>query len=66
MTGVVFLVLSIMFLIVGVVLIHKLKIHVEPFYKKVKGLVWTATLVLTITLMIRGVLNLIRFFTNLN
>lgn len=64
--GVYYTFLGLVFFVAGVLLIFKLKIHVEAFYTLVKGKIWMATIILSITSLIRGILNLIRYFTALN
>lgn len=61
----IFFLLSFIFFVSGLVLILKLKRHVRAFYVKVKGTIWLATIILSVSLLIRAVLNLIRSFTNL-
>ena len=61
----IFLFLGLVYFVVGVILLLKLKKHVRPFYDKVKGKVLFATIVLSLSLEIRAVLNLVRSFTGL-
>ena len=62
----IFFFLGFVFFISGLVLILKLKYHVKAFYEKVKVKVWVATLILSLSLLVRASLNLARTFTMLS
>jgi hypothetical protein len=49
----------------GFLLLRKLKDHVHIFYQKVKGKVLFATLILSLSILVRAVINLVRSFTAL-
>ncbi len=61
----IFFLLSFIFFVSGLILIMKLKKHVRGFYNKTKGTIWLATIILSTSLLVRAVLNLIRSFTDL-
>ena len=61
-TGLIYLALSIAFMISGLLLIKLLRLHFGSFYKPIKKQLWTATILLSLTMLIRAVLDLVRFF----
>lgn len=60
-TGVIYLVLSVAFMICGLSLISQLKKHYPDFYSSVKLPIWMATILLSITMLVRSALDIIRF-----
>ena len=62
----IFFLLSFIFFISGLILILKLKKHVREFYNNTKGTLWMATIILSSSLLVRAVLNLIRSSTDLS
>ncbi len=63
-SGIIFLVLFIIFFFVGIVILYKLKVNFTSFYEKAKYKVLIATLILSISLLIRGALNIVRYESN--
>lgn len=63
----IFLLLSILFLVTGLALIKNLKDNIPAFYDKFWNSLWIATIILFLSLLVRGILNDIRYFdTDLN
>jgi hypothetical protein len=62
MVGILYSLLSITFLLSGCLLLYKLKTHLTLFYKKVNCKVYAATFILSFSLLIRAVLNLVKYF----
>jgi hypothetical protein len=58
-TGIVFFALAVAFFVVGMLLIHALKRNFMEFYVQYRKLLWTATLLLTLPLSFRGILDLL-------
>ena len=59
--GAIYLILGIVFLISGILLLRKLKIYYRVFYNNVRCTLWTSATLLSLTLLIRGILNVLRF-----
>lgn len=59
-TGVVYLALGSTFFLFGVLLLRKLKIYYKDFYKNTNVKLWLSVCLLSTTLLIRGILNVIR------
>jgi hypothetical protein len=60
-TGIIFLLLSFVFLVTGFILNIKLKKCFPSFYNKIKVKVLIATILLSVSLCARAILNLVRF-----
>lgn len=61
MVAIIYLILGVVFFIVGLLLLRKLKKFYTEFYLNVKCTLWTSAVLLSFSLLIRGILNLIRF-----
>ena len=57
----IYLILGVAFFLVGFILLRKLKKYYTEFYENVRCTLWTSAMLLSFSLLIRGVLNLIRF-----
>ena len=62
MTGLMFCLLSFMFLFIGCLIQARLKKYFPVFYKENRTMLWIATFSLTICLIIRGILDTVRYF----
>jgi hypothetical protein len=56
------LILGLAFLTSGLKLINLLKQNYEEFYNTIKKQLWTATILLSVTLLLRATLDLLRYF----
>jgi hypothetical protein len=61
-TGLIYLLLGVAFLTSGLMLISLLKSNFGSFYQSQKKQLWAATIILSVTLLIRSLLDLLRFF----
>eukprot|EP00347_Sterkiella_histriomuscorum_P007571 403348407 len=59
--GVIYLILGVIFFISGVLLLRKLKIYYRTFYQNVRFTLWISASLLSATLLVRGILNVLRF-----
>lgn len=60
-TGLIYLFLSCAFIISGLLLIYRLRRHFPSFYLKIRGPTWLATGLLSSTLLVRAVLDIVRY-----
>lgn len=63
LTGLSFDLLSLLFLIVGCLIQFRLKKYFPDFYNENKNMLWFATYALSASLIIRGALNTLRYFS---
>ena len=61
MSGFIIFFVALIFLIVGIKLLSQMKTQVPEFYKVARGKVLLATLVLSISMMIRAITNITRY-----
>ena len=62
--GIIYLTLAFVFFISGVLLLRKLKKYFFSFYRMVSVKLWLSTALLSVTLLIRGILNVVRYADN--
>lgn len=67
-TGIIYIALGTVFFVSGVLLLRKIKTYYRAFYMAVRGKLWFSAVLLSFTLFLRGLLNVLRYvdFGSLN